>query len=186
MTTRQTGALFDITGFVKIEVSGKGALALLQKVCTNNIDVKVGKVVYTVISNIYGGIKSDLTVSRLEEDKFWILAGAGNGMIDLSWFKENAPKDGSVNIIDWTSAYAGVGLWGPNSRKVLKCHVAALPITYRTTEKNPTFFNLPDDNGCACPTPHQTTFPTALDPMQVNRYETVSYTHLTLPTIYSV
>ena len=120
MTTRQTGALFDITGFVKIEVSGKGALALLQKVCTNNIDVKVGKVVYTVISNIYGGIKSDLTVSRLEEDKFWILAGAGNGMIDLSWFKENAPKDGSVNIIDWTSAYAGVGLWGPNSRKVLE------------------------------------------------------------------
>ena len=101
-------------------MSGKGALALLQKVCTNNIDVKIGKVVYTVISNIYGGIKSDLTVSRLEEDKFWILAGAGNGMIDLSWFKENAPKDGSVIIIDWTSAYAGIGLWGPNSRKVLE------------------------------------------------------------------
>ena len=56
-------------------------------------------------------------------------------------------------------------------RKALKCHVAALPITYRTTEKNPTFFNLPDNNGCSCPTPHQTTFPTALDPMQVNRYE---------------
>ena len=56
-------------------------------------------------------------------------------------------------------------------RKALKCHVAALPITYRTTEKNPTFFNLPDENGCGCSTPHKTTFPTALDPMQVNRYE---------------
>ena len=37
---------------------------------------------YSVISNIYGGIKSDLTISRLEENKFWVLAGAGNGMID--------------------------------------------------------------------------------------------------------
>ena len=41
-------------------------------------------------------------------------------MIDLSWLRENAPDDGSVNIIDWTSAYAGIGLWGPNSRKVLE------------------------------------------------------------------
>ena len=55
---------------MKIEVNGKGALNLLQKVCTNNIDVPVGKVVYSVISNIYGGIKSDLTISRLEEINF--------------------------------------------------------------------------------------------------------------------
>ncbi|MAV82153.1 MAG: sarcosine dehydrogenase [Pelagibacteraceae bacterium] len=120
LVTRQTGALFDITGFVKIEVNGKGALGLLQKICTNNIDIPVGKVVYSVISSIYGGIKSDLTISRLEENKFWVLAGAGNGMIDISWLKQNSPEDGSVNIIDWTSAYAGIGLWGPNSRKVLQ------------------------------------------------------------------
>jgi len=68
---------------------------------------------------------------------------------------------------------------GPNTmmpylkeiRKALKCHVAALPINYRTTEANPTFFNLPDENGCACPAPHGRTFPTALDPIQCNRYE---------------
>jgi len=68
---------------------------------------------------------------------------------------------------------------GPNTmmpylkeiRKVLKCHVAGLPITYRTTEANPTFFNLPDNNGCTCHSPHETTFPTALDPMQCSRYE---------------
>ena len=56
-------------------------------------------------------------------------------------------------------------------RKALKCHVAGLPITYRTTENHPTFFNLPDNNRCFCPSPHETTFPTALDPMQCNRYE---------------
>jgi len=56
-------------------------------------------------------------------------------------------------------------------RKELKCHVAGLPIAYRTTENHPTFFNLPDHNGCFCHSPHETTFPTALDPMQCNRYE---------------
>ena len=56
-------------------------------------------------------------------------------------------------------------------REALKCHVAALPINFRTTKQHPTFFNLPDNNGCTCPTPHKTPFPTALDPMQCNRYE---------------
>merc|ERR1712149_959 len=56
-------------------------------------------------------------------------------------------------------------------RKELKCHVAALPVPYRTTEQHPTFFNLPDNNGCNCPSPHGRTFPTAMDPLQCNRYE---------------
>ena len=49
--------------------------------------------------------------------------------------------------------------------------MAGLPINYRTTNKNPTFLNLPDNNGCQCSTPHKRPFPTALDPMQCNRYE---------------
>ena len=56
-------------------------------------------------------------------------------------------------------------------RKELKCHVAALPVPYRTTKEHPTFFNLPDNNGCNCPSPHGRTFPTAMDPLQCNRYE---------------
>ena len=50
------------------------------------------------------------------------------------------------------------------ARKVLKCHMAALPLPFRTTEEHPTFFNLPDEHGCRCPAPHGRTFPTALDP----------------------
>ena len=49
-----------------------------------------------------------MTISRLEENKFWVLAGAGNGMIDINWLRVNAPNDGSVQIIDWTSALAGI------------------------------------------------------------------------------
>ena len=54
-------------------------------------------------------------------------------------------------------------------RKVIKCHMAALPIPFRTTKNQPTFFNLDDNNGCTCPAPHGRTFPTALDPMYCNR-----------------
>ena len=56
-------------------------------------------------------------------------------------------------------------------RKIVKCHMAALPIPFRTTKTQPTFFNLDDNNGCTCPAPHGRTFPTALDPLYCNRYE---------------
>jgi betaine-homocysteine S-methyltransferase len=56
-------------------------------------------------------------------------------------------------------------------RKAVSCHVGALPVPYRTHEKEPTFFNLSDHGSCTCPSPHGRTFPTALDPLYCNRYE---------------
>ena len=56
-------------------------------------------------------------------------------------------------------------------RKTVGCHVAALPVPYRTTPDHPTFFNLDDNNGCSVHSPHNRTFPTALDPLFCNRYE---------------
>ena len=68
---------------------------------------------------------------------------------------------------------------GPNTmlpflkeaRGVLSGPMAALPVPYRTTQQQPTFFNLDDNNGCTTPSPHGRTFPTALDPLLCNRYE---------------
>ena len=107
-------------------------------------------------------------------------------VITIAPYGENIMRDG-VSILDTCKELEQrggdvVGMnchRGPNTmlpylkeiRKAIKCHVAGLPITYRTTDDHPTFFNLPDDNGCSCPSPHETTFPTALDPMQTNRYE---------------
>ena len=107
-------------------------------------------------------------------------------VITIAPMGENIMRDG-VSILDTCKELEQRGgdvvgmncFRGPNTmmpylkeiRKILKCHIAGLPITYRTTESHPTFFNLPDNNGCACPTPHKTPFPTALDPMQCNRYE---------------
>lgn len=61
--------------------------------------------------------------------------------------------------------------WLRQIRGAVSCHVGALPVPYRTTEAEPTFFNLSDGNGCSCPSPHGRAFPTALDPLSCNRYE---------------
>lgn len=68
---------------------------------------------------------------------------------------------------------------GPNTmmpylakiRNAVSGHVAALPIPYRTTDRQPTFFNLDDNCGSSVESPHGRTFPTALDPLYCNRYE---------------
>jgi betaine-homocysteine S-methyltransferase len=60
--------------------------------------------------------------------------------------------------------------WLKQIRAAVSCHVGGLPIPYRTTAKEPTFFNLSDDRA-RVPSPHGRTFPTALDPLYANRYE---------------
>ena len=60
--------------------------------------------------------------------------------------------------------------WLGRIREAVSCHVGALPIPYRTTPAEPTFFNLSDDRA-SVPSPHGRTFPTALDPLYANRYE---------------
>ncbi len=87
LATRERAALFDITPYVKIRVEGPGALAFLERICANRIDRPVGTVVYTAMLTPRGGIRCDLTVTRLEEDLFLVVTGGGSGMHDLAWIR---------------------------------------------------------------------------------------------------
>ncbi len=118
--TRERAALYDLTPFTKLEVSGPGALGFLDSITANRIDRPVGKVVYTALLNQNGGIQCDLTLTRLARDRFLVLTGGASGTRDLAWLRRHAPADGSVTIIDVTSAYCGIGLWGPRARDVLQ------------------------------------------------------------------
>ncbi|MBU2611603.1 MAG: FAD-dependent oxidoreductase [Chloroflexi bacterium] len=120
LMTRQYAGLFDETSFNKFEVRGPGALAFLNYVCANDIDRPVGTVVYTECLNKRGGIECDFTVTRLSEDRFFIVTGTAYGQHDLSWLSLNMPEDGSVTIEDVSSSYACLGLWGPKARKILE------------------------------------------------------------------
>ena len=120
MATRERAGLFDETSFAKIEVSGPGAAAFLQRLCANDVDRPAGSVTYTQMLNSRGGIECDFTVTRLAEHRFRIVTGTAFGNHDIGWIRRHLPDDGSVDVADVTSAHACLGLWGPRARDILQ------------------------------------------------------------------
>ncbi len=118
--TRERAALFDLTPFTKIEVTGPKALQFLQYITANQMDQPVGKVTYTSMLNERGGIVCDLTVTRLGPDRFMVVTGGGVGMHDLAWMRAQLPQDGSATLSDITSAYCCLGVWGPRARDLVQ------------------------------------------------------------------
>jgi len=119
LATRNAAALFDESSFAKLKVTGRGALALLQHLCANDMDRPIGAITYTQMLNARGGIEADFTVTRLGEERFLIVTGTAFGNHDLAWIARHQPDDGSVEVRDITSARACLGLWGPRARDIL-------------------------------------------------------------------
>ena len=117
---REAVALFDESSFAKLEIAGPGAAALLERLCANEVARAVGRITYTQMLNRRGGIESDLTVSRLAEDRFGIVTGTAFGSHDREWVRRHLPDDGSVQVHDVTSQRACFGIWGPRARDVLQ------------------------------------------------------------------
>ncbi|MEE8393057.1 MAG: FAD-dependent oxidoreductase, partial [Rhodospirillales bacterium] len=117
---RQRVALIDQTSFSKFRISGKGALAALQKLAVSDMDKPAGRIIYTQFLNERGGIEADLTISRTGEDDFYLVTGSAFGVHDRSWIESHVPGDGSVVIEDLTEANGVVNLCGPEARKVLE------------------------------------------------------------------
>jgi glycine cleavage system aminomethyltransferase T/glycine/D-amino acid oxidase-like deaminating enzyme len=116
LAMRERAGMFDLTAFVVFDVLGPGALDSLQKVAMRQLDVALGRVVYTPVLGPKGGFKSDLTIMRLGDEQFRVVTGGAHGMADLKWFADHL--DGA-QIVDLTSAWTTLGLWGPRARDVL-------------------------------------------------------------------
>ncbi|WP_118082831.1 FAD-dependent oxidoreductase [Streptomyces sp. CC0208] len=116
-TTRETVAMYDMTALKRLEVSGRGAAAFLERLCTGKVAKSVGSVTYTLLLDHDGGIRSDITVARLAPDVFQVGA---NGNLDLDWFTRHLPADGTVQVRDITPGTCCIGLWGPLARDVLQ------------------------------------------------------------------
>jgi glycine cleavage system aminomethyltransferase T/glycine/D-amino acid oxidase-like deaminating enzyme len=114
--TRDRVGLFDVTPLKRIEIEGPGAAAFLDRLTTNRVDRPVGSVVYSLLLDERGGIRSDVTIARLGGERF--LVGA-NGNLDVSYLAGQAEDGGEVRVRDVTSGTCGVGLWGPRARDVL-------------------------------------------------------------------
>ncbi|MFT5275978.1 MAG: sarcosine dehydrogenase [Saprospiraceae bacterium] len=116
---RKNAALFDQSSFAKFEVSGKDACAALNWICANQIDVEVGKVVYTQLLNSRGGIECDLTITRLAKSHFYIVTGTGFRTHDFSWISDHIPQNSEVILRDVTEQWGTLSLMGPKSRAIL-------------------------------------------------------------------
>jgi glycine cleavage system aminomethyltransferase T/glycine/D-amino acid oxidase-like deaminating enzyme len=119
LAMRERVGMIDLSAFAVFDVTGPGALAYLQRMCVQQMEVPLGSVVYTSLLNESGGIKADLTVMRLSSDDFRVVTGGGYGMVDKKWFVDHLPKDGSAQLSDQSSAWCTIGLWGPRARDVL-------------------------------------------------------------------
>lgn len=143
--TRERVAMFDMTPLTRYEVAGPGAVELLQRLTTNNVDKSVGSVTYTLLLDETGGVRSDLTVARLAGNRFQVGA---NGPMDFDWLSRHLPPDGSVTLRDITGSTCCVGVWGPAARdlvqplcrddlshdgfkyfRALATHLGAIPVT---------------------------------------------------------
>ena len=119
LAMRENAGIVDLSAFAIFDVVGPGALAAVQETSVSQCDVAVGRVVYTPIIDGNGGFRSDLTIMRLSHDRFRVVTGGAHGMVDKKWFADRLPKDGTASVVDLTSAYTTIGVWGPRARDVL-------------------------------------------------------------------
>ncbi len=116
---REGVALFDQSSFSKFLFAGPDAEPALQHLAAGDVAVPVGKTVYTPLLNPRGGYESDLTISRLAPDAYFIVTGSAQTVRDADWIRRNLPPGSRVTLTDVTDEYATLGLMGPLARQVL-------------------------------------------------------------------
>ncbi|TMC69134.1 MAG: FAD-dependent oxidoreductase [Chloroflexi bacterium] len=119
LAMRERAGLFDLSAFTIFDITGPSALQSVQCVALRQMDVPVGRVVYTPVLSPTGGFKSDLTIMRLGDEHFRVVTGGASGMSDRKWFQDHLPPDGTAQLTDLTSSTTTIGLWGPRARDIL-------------------------------------------------------------------
>ena len=119
LAMRDRAGIVDLSAFAIFDVVGIGAKDAVQAITVAQADVAPGRVIYTPVLDERGGFRSDLTVMRLAHDHYRVVTGGAHGMVDRKWFADRMPADGTAQVVDLTSAYTTIGLWGPRARDIL-------------------------------------------------------------------
>jgi aminomethyltransferase len=109
--------LFDLSHMGEFEVTGKDALAFLQKTTTNNVAaLEVGKIQYSCMPYPEGGIVDDLLVYRLA-DRFFLVVNASNVQKDFDWLSSHL--FGDAKLVNYSDDYGLLAIQGPNAQKLM-------------------------------------------------------------------
>jgi len=124
---RTGAAIIDQSAFGKIMVQGPDACVFLNRICTAQMDVPAGRIVYSQILNARGGIDSDVTVQRHGPQTYLMITGAGEVVRDLMHMRREKGTM-QVEVTDVTSGWAIIGLAGAKAQEILqKASAAPLP-----------------------------------------------------------
>jgi dimethylglycine dehydrogenase len=121
---RERVGVLDLGGFAKFEVSGQGAAAYLDRLVCGRLP-KVARVALAYMCTPQGGILSELTITRLAEERFYLCSAASAEWHDEQWLRAHLPADGSVRLRNLTARYGTLVLAGPHAREVLSRITAA-------------------------------------------------------------
>lgn len=117
---RDAVSLFDQTSFAKFLVQGPDAMKSLNWISVSNVDVPIGKMVYTQWLNSAGGIEADLTITRLGDQAYMVVTAGATQTRDFSWLIRNIPAGAHCIATDISSSLAVLGVMGPNSRALIE------------------------------------------------------------------
>jgi len=118
--TRTQVAVYDETSFGKLLITGRDTEPVLQRLCTADVAVPVGRAVYTGMLNERGGYEADVTVTRLAHDRYLLVTSSASVVRDLAWIERHVRTDEQVAVVDVSSSYAVYGVMGPHSRELLQ------------------------------------------------------------------
>ncbi len=116
---REKAGIVDLSAFQIFDLSGPGVVPCLERLTVNKCDRPPGSSIYTPLLTPEGGIRADLTIQRLADDRFRVVTGAFDGARDAVWFRRHLPADGSVQFEDRSSALCTIGVWGPDACALL-------------------------------------------------------------------
>ena len=116
---RQRVGVFEQSSFSKLLVQGRDAVRVLNRIANADVDVAVGRCVYTQFLNEAGGIEADLTVTRLADDQFLVVTAAFTHTHVEAWIRNHTPEDACSVVTDVSAAYAMLNVQGPASRALL-------------------------------------------------------------------
>jgi 4-methylaminobutanoate oxidase (formaldehyde-forming) len=116
--------LMDMAFMAKFDVQGRDAGRVLERVSANRVDAQPGRITYTQWLNPAGTLEADLTVTKLADDRFWVVASDTAHRHAQTWLRRHI-GDAHAFVTDVTSGYAQINVQGPRSRELLAAVTSA-------------------------------------------------------------
>jgi aminomethyltransferase len=121
LAVRRACGIFDVSHMGQIETSGPGALALLQRLLSNDVGaLPLGGAQYSLLCREDGGVLDDLFTYRLAPERFLTVTNAANHAADLRWFADHAQELSEVSVSDRIADYAMMAVQGPLAREIVQ------------------------------------------------------------------